>query len=209
MIVADARKVATSNHMANVSGPREWTPNVFPNDCVTLTRTANTAEEMGNVPYAAARDSELAEGRNERSTRFGTDASLADDHRSVNSSRSSDARNSAGMFLTNGRVARTRARPTSQNTMVRLRSSRSARTPMNGPRNKPGTTRADRTRPTAVPESPPPTLAAMAVMAISPIQSPSDETTWAIHSREYAWDPNIRVTRSARGGPGSLAGAVE
>ena len=123
-------------------------------------------------------------GRNARSTRFGTDASLADDHSRVNSSSSSEAKIRLGMFLTNGSVSSTRPRPMSQHTMVFLRSSRSAITPIIEPRNSPGTTRADRTRPTAVPALPPPTRAAMAVTAISPIQSPSDDTTCAHHSRK-------------------------
>jgi hypothetical protein len=77
--------------------------------------------------------------------------------------------------------------------MARFRSSRSASTPIKEPRNNPGTTLADRTRPTAVPEFPPPTLSAIEVTAIRPIQSPNEDTTCDVHSRKYDGDPNSLV----------------
>lgn len=68
------------------------------------------------------------------------------------------------------------ARPRSQVTMVRRRSQRSTRTPPTGARKNPGSIRAAITSPTAA-SLPPDTLAARAMMATSPIQSPRLETT--------------------------------
>src|SRR4028119_485582 len=87
-------------------------PALRPRTSATLVREANRAEAMGNVPYAAARENELADASLSPSTRLGTDASLAGDHSSVKTSRTKDARNRCHTELTRGNVASTRPRPT-------------------------------------------------------------------------------------------------
>ena len=64
-------------------------------------------------------------------------------------------------------------------------------TPPTVPRKKPGSTRVTMTRLTAAPELLD-TRAAMARMAISPIQSPRLETNCAVHSRKKVLLPNSR-----------------
>jgi hypothetical protein len=125
-------------------------------------------------------------------TRFGTDASLAGDHSRVHTSSTSEATSSCHTMVMNGRHSSTKARPRSHATINRLRSQRSMNTPATGPRKKPGTMRADITRPTAVSGVPPPIRKAAAAMARNPIQSPIAETTWASHRRKYPCDAKIR-----------------
>src|SRR5688572_28154170 len=80
----------------------------------------NSAEPMGNVPYAATSDREFAVGRYFDGTSRGTDASFAGDHINVNISRSSDTTTRPGIVSTHGSVASTRPRPMSQTTITRL-----------------------------------------------------------------------------------------
>ena len=75
-------------------------------------------------------------------------------------------------------------------------------TPPTVPRKKPGTTRASITRLTAAPELCD-TRAAMARIAMRPIQSPVLEMTWASQSRKYERVPN---TRHGAGGTGAASG---
>ena len=90
----------------------------------------------------------------------------------------------------------------SQNTITLRRSKRSMITPPTVPRKKPGTTRASITRLTAAPELSE-TRAAMARIAMSPIQSPVLETTCAIQSRKNDLVPK---TRQSSGGTGASSG---
>src|SRR3954462_10084321 len=132
---------------------------------------------IGNVPYAAASDIELADVSRSTGTRLGTDASLAGDHARVKISITSEAITSPVTLCTNGNVAITEARPRSQTTITFLRSQRSIITPATGARKNPGMMRADTPRPTAAPPEPLPTLTARIVMARNPSQSPTDDTT--------------------------------
>ena len=77
----------------------------------------------------------------------------------------------------------TMALPMSQVTIVFLRSQRSTNTPATGPKKKPGTIRAARTRLRAAPSFPEPSRMARMEMARRPNQSPVAETTWASQRR--------------------------
>ena len=100
----------------------------------------------------------------------------------------------------------TTARPTSQVTITRLRSKRSTRTPATCPKKKPGNRRAESTRPTAASAPPPAILAASAVTATKPIQSPRLDTTCANHNRKN--DGLLNSWFSDDGGP-TAAGGVD
>ncbi len=159
---------------------------------------------MGKVPYAATSDKELAVARNSLRTRLGTDASFAGDQSRVKISRRSEARNRPGTVSTNGMEASTRPLPTSQATITRLRSHRSTRTPAAGAKKKPGMSRAERTRLIAPSGEDPPIRAAAAVTATKPIQSPSEDTTWASQRRKNERDPNSRSSEAvSAAGPGA------
>ena len=145
---------------------------------------------MGKVPYAAASENELAEASFSDATRLGTDASLAGDHSSVSTSSTSEATNRPQTVFTNGRVSRTRPRPTSQPTMTRRRSQRSTSTPPTEARKNPGIIRALMTRAMAASGDPFPTRAVRVRMANRPIQSPMDDTTWASQRRKNDVDPS-------------------
>src|SRR5581483_11676847 len=106
---------------------------------------------------------------------------------------------------TKGNEQITAARARSQVTMTFLRSQRSIITPVTGARKKPGTMRADITRPTAAPPDPEPIDAARIVMARKPSQSPSADTTCAIHNRKNAWLPNSRTCSATCAGASTLS----
>src|SRR5829696_1170229 len=122
----------------------------------SLKSTAESAAATGNVPYAAARDRELAEDSLSVDTKLGTSASLAGDHRRVMTSRASDTRTSPHTVSTKGRVHRMAARPKLHRTSTCLRFQRSTSTPPTEARKKPGNTRASITTPMEVPDEPPP-----------------------------------------------------
>src|SRR5215210_1341211 len=96
-----------------------------PSHSATLARNANSSVAIGNVPYAATSDSELALVRCDDGTRLGTLASLAGDHRSVPISSTSDAITRPHTVSMNGMVTRTLARRTSQATITFFRFHRS------------------------------------------------------------------------------------
>ena len=89
----------------------------------------------------------------------------------------------------------------SHNTITLRRSNRSTITPPTVPRRNPGSTRVTITRLTAAPELSE-TRAAIARIAMSPIQSPRLEITWASHNRKNDCVPN---TRHGAGGIGGLS----
>ena len=103
------------------------------------------------------------------------------------------------MPFTNGRHTSRLARPMSHRTITLRRSNRSMITPPTVPSRKPGRTRVVMTRLTAAPELSE-TRAAMARMAMSPIQSPRLDTHCANQSRKKAFDPNTRHGASGMGG---------
>ena len=140
-------------------------------------------DAIGNVPYDAASESELAAESCSPSTRFGTVAACAGPHKSVSTSRPSETSSNPGRLSMNGSARSRLARPMSQATITLRRSNLSMITPPTVPRKKPGTTRVTITRLTAAPELFE-TRAAIARMAMSPIQSPKLETTCASHSRK-------------------------
>ena len=78
----------------------------------------------------------------------------------------------------------------SQTTITVLRFQRSTSTPPSDARKNPGIMRALMTRAMAVSGELPPTRAVIDRTATSPIQSPSDDTTWASHSRKNDVDPS-------------------
>ena len=156
----------------------------------------------GNVPYDATSDSVFADASWSGSTRLGTDASLAGPQSSVRTSSANENTTSQPMLSTNGSSASSVARPMSHHTITFRRSNRSMMTPPTVPRKKPGTTRATMTRLTAAPELSD-TRAAMARIAMSPIQSPVLEMTWATQSRKY---DRVPKTRQGAGGTGAASG---
>ena len=126
-------------------------------------------------------------------TRWGTDASLAGVHSRVKHSSTSEAITSPCTVSTKGSVRRTAARPRSQVTISRLRSNRSTITPAAGPRKKPGTMRADITRPTAAAGEPWAMSAASAAMARKPSQSPVADATCVSQRWKNCDEPNNRT----------------
>src|SRR3954454_14550627 len=73
--------------------------------------------------------------------------------------------------------------------MTFLRSQRSTSTPPTEARKNPGISRALMTMPIAASGDDPPTRAAIASTATRPVQSPSDDATWAIQSLKKDRDP--------------------
>ncbi len=156
-------------------------------------------DAIGKVPYDAASDNEFADDSCSSGTRFGTDAACAGPHNRVSTSSPSEMRSRPAIPFTNGRHTRRLARPMSQSTITLRRSNRSMITPPTVPSRKPGSTRVVMTRLTAAPELLD-TRAAMARMAMRPIQSPRLETHCAVQSRKNALVPNTRHGASGRGG---------
>ena len=132
-----------------------------------------------------------------RGTRLGTVASLAGCHISVSSSSTTLAARRPGRLSTKGSVTSTRARPRSQATITRLRSSRSTITPTAVARKNPGATRLASTREMAGPSDPSLMRAASEMVAKRPSQSPMAETTWASQSRKKLRVPNTCSRRPA------------
>ncbi len=147
----------------------------------------------------------LADASCSGSTRFGTDASFAGPHSNVRISSANEKTTSQPMLSTKGSNASSDARPMSHHTITRRRSNRSMMTPPTVPRKKPGTTRATITRLTAAPELSE-TRAAIARIAMRPIQSPVLEMTCASQRRKYERVPK---TRHGAGGTGAASGPAE
>ncbi len=136
---------------------------------------------------------------------FGTVAACAGPQRRVRISSPSEISSNPPRLSTNGRSTRRLARPMSHSTITLRRSKRSMMTPPTVPRRKPGSTRVVMTRLTAAPELSD-TRAAMARIAIRPIQSPRLETTCAVQSRKKVLLPKTRHGASGIGGSDASEG---
>src|SRR5437763_1413405 len=199
MINADTRNVSPSTHSARNSRStfREAKALKPLSHIAVYESSAKAREASGNVPNAAKRPSEFADVSCFVSTRFGMDASFAGPHSNERISSKNDTMTSPIKLSTNGSTARSPARPKSHATMTRRRSKRSTITPPTVARKNPGTTRATITRLTAAPD-PPDTRAAMARIAMIPIQSPRLETTWATHNLKNERVPKTRQKAGGR-----------
>src|SRR5580700_10974706 len=169
---------------------RTWTLASW--DATTVSR-GKTASAGRMVPYAETSEAELAEASMSGGTRFGTEASLAGVHISVNNSRKTEAANKPRTVWTNGRTATMSPRPMSQTTINFLRSHRSRTAVANAPKKNPGRRRPDSTTPTATAWLDLPTAPARDTTARNPTQSPNDDTTWAVNSLRYG--PANRLAR--------------
>ena len=128
---------------------------MLPSASDTLAKSEKATEPSGNVPYAAATDNEFALGSCFAGTRLGTVASFAVDHAIASRFEQQRRETRPKTVSTNGRNdEHERARPTSHATITRRRSSRSSNTPAIGPRKNPGSSRAERTKATAVSPEP-------------------------------------------------------
>src|SRR5215471_2519657 len=209
MISADTRNVRPSTHNAtNSSSSDENTLNPC-NHCAKTASRANEADASGKVPKAATSPSEFAEVRCSWSTRLGIDASFAGPQSSDRISSANETTTRPVSVSTNGKSASSAARPKSQAIMTRRRSKRSTMTPPTVARKNPGTTRATITRLTAAPE-PPDTRAAIARIAMIPIQSPRLDTTWATQSLKNERVPKTRQNAGGTpvsSGDGGMKGA--
>src|SRR5215207_8304930 len=199
MINADTRNVTPSTQSARNSRSTSREENALKplSQAAAYASSANASDATGKVPKAAKRPSEFAEVSCFVSTRLGMDASFAGPHSNERISSANDTRTSPTRLSTNGSNARSPARPKSQATITRRRSKRSTITPPTVARKKPGTTRATITRLTAAPD-PPDTRAAIARIAMIPIQSPRLDTTWATQSLKNERVPKTRQNAGGR-----------
>ena len=177
---ADTRNVSPSTQSASNSRSTSSAANAL--EAARATRRAYDEQREGEGRRAGTsrRRGEETERVRRRellvSTRLGIDASFAGPHSSVRISSKNDTRTSPTRLSTNGSSDEEPGPSEVAHDHRRWRrSKRSTMTPPTVARKNPGTTRATITRLTAAPD-PPDTRAAIARIAMMPIQSPRLET---------------------------------
>src|SRR2546423_12122057 len=106
---------------------KKWMP--LANASLNLASRAKSSAAIGAVPYVVMSESWFAASSRRRSTRFGTDASLAGIQNRLTDSIRNDAPNSQGSEWNAAIDTNSEHRITSQMTMVLRRSNRSAKAP--------------------------------------------------------------------------------
>ena len=146
---AEKRNVSPSSHRASDSGLCLKYGTDRPSPTAAPARAVNSRPPRGSVPYVVAMPTVFAFTIWRRGTRFGTEESLAGTHTRARHSMKNDRTYSPHSAPMNGIDTYIRQRAMSAEIMRCLRSSRSTRTPANGPNSTEGNIRAAMTPATA------------------------------------------------------------